>query len=137
MGRKKRIEMPAPGDIYQSSGAKNNATFKRMEEFRKNAVMLDAINDYKAELEAEAAQSGPGYSGVGNGCPCDAHRREAEEEADEIDWDELLDEDDEITNKYKEAKMKEMIGQSKEMELWRANGHGKLEEIVEEEFLTT
>jgi len=130
MGRKKRIEMPAPGDIYQSSGAKKNATFKRMEEFRKQAVMLDAINDYKAEMEAEMMANQAGPMAVGN-------KALGEESDEEIDIDALLDEDDEITNKYREEMMGKMMAESKEQATWRANGHGKLEEIVEEEFLPT
>eukprot|EP00656_Telonema_subtile_P005126 TRINITY_DN1232_c0_g1_i2.p1 TRINITY_DN1232_c0_g1~~TRINITY_DN1232_c0_g1_i2.p1 ORF type:complete len:241 (-),score=72.61 TRINITY_DN1232_c0_g1_i2:195-917(-) len=105
-----------------------------MEEYRKQAVMLDAINDYKAELEGE--QGGGGYQGVGNGCPCDAHRKEAEEEA-EVDIDALLEEDDEMTNQYREQMMAEMMDKNKEQQTWHQNGHGKLEEICEEDFLKT
>merc|ERR1712022_19653 len=108
MGKKKRIEMPAPGDIYQSSGAKKNATFKRLEEFRKQAVMLDAINDYKAEMEAEMeAKNNPGYTGVGG----DVLSHDKEDE-DDIDIDALLDEDDEMTNKYREEMMAQMMEKS-------------------------
>ena len=55
--------------VYQSKGAKDNATFKQMEQMRKQAVMLDAIEDYRAEMD-DAQDKGPGYQGVGDGCPC-------------------------------------------------------------------
>jgi len=66
MGEEQTLKMPAPGDIYSTQGAKNNATFKKMEQFRKQAVMLDAIEDYKAEMEAEMAGPKGGLT-VGDG----------------------------------------------------------------------
>jgi len=42
-----------------------------------------------------------------------------------------------VTNRYREEMMAQMISENKEQAAWRANGHGRLEEIVEEDFLTT
>merc|ERR1712166_419737 len=52
--------------VYQSQGAKDNATLQKMESYRKQAVMMDAIEDYRAELD-DAQDKGPGYQGVGDG----------------------------------------------------------------------
>merc|ERR1711977_613792 len=116
------------GDIYQSKGARANETFKKMEQFRKNAVMLDAIEDYKEELrdkeEADARERAEMLEALGD-------------DDEDIDIDALLDEDDDITNKYREEMMSKMMSENKQQQEWRAAGHGKLEEIVEEEFLPT
>lgn len=73
------------GDIYQSKGARANETFKKMEQFRKNAVMMDAIEDYKEELrdkeEQEARERAEMLEALGS-------------DDEDIDIDALLDEDD-------------------------------------------
>jgi len=115
--------------VYQSKGAKDNATFKQMEQMRKQAVMLDAIEDYRTEMD-DAQDKGPGYQGVGDG-PL------GEELMTDADMDALLEEDDETTNQYREEMIAQMMDKSNEEQKWRSLGHGKVEEITEDEFLAT
>merc|ERR1712227_419482 len=55
-----------------------------------------------------------------------------QESDDEFDFD-----DDEISNKIMEERMAQMRSEASEQMSWQKKGHGKLEEIVEEEFLKT
>ena len=91
--RQNLANMTTMGDgnkVYQSKGAKDNATLQKMESYRKQAVMMDAIEDYRAELDDDQ-DKGPGYQGVGDGL--DRYR---DEEMTDADMDALLEEDDEV-----------------------------------------
>merc|ERR1711907_140174 len=110
---------------FFAKGEQSNFT-KMSKQFAQEQVMQQAIQDYAAELQAEEEAKLE-----------ELREREIaakkEEDSDEFDFSD----DDEISNQIMEARMAQMREQASEAQSWTSKGHGKLSEIVEEEFLKT
>merc|ERR1711939_187754 len=97
-----------------------------MDQYNKEMTMKAAIEDYAAELQEKEAMEMEA-------------RREAELAAQKEEDDDEFDfsDDDEFTNAFMESRMAEMKEKSSEAVSWQKQGHGKLNHIVEDEFLNT
>jgi len=85
-------------------------------------VIQQAVMDYAAEKEAEERARVE-----------QLHALEVKQDSDdEFDFD-----DDDISNKIMEQRMAQLRAESSEQRSWQQKGHGKYDEITEEDFLKT
>lgn len=109
---------------FFAKGKSSNFT-KLSKQLAQEQVIQQAVMDYAAEKEAEERARME-------------HLRTMEASVNqESDDDEFDFDDDEISNKIMEERMAQMRAEASEQMDWHKKGHGKLSEIVEEEFLKT